>query len=385
MPLRYIGKVPGFSQRTDTQVNQTKDFPTVHTGIRLIRDLFEFDNKYKKKPDSPMLKLAIAKAFDAFKLAQPVPMLHLNDLFRRTDLDIWNKSPGRPWRDCGYKTKGDIARDPEAVRRVRYFWHLIKGGDELHPPDCLACVRSHVCDIGESKVHAVWTYPATITFGEAMFCVPLIEAYKERDNPIAYGFKTARGGMKKICDRFGTYKKVISLDFKKFDKTVPVWLINTAFKILMYNVDFVNYRDHGVADARNLMHVWDYLRNYFINTTIRTANGCRFRKDSGIASGSYFTQLIGSVCTYILCQWMCLEQNCEFALDIIVQGDDSLMAINKDMSLNECDKLMQTIGMKINIEKSQVTYELQTNGFLRYRIGNGCPSKDQHSEIELSS
>lgn len=57
-------------------------------------------------------------------------MIHLNDVFQE-DLEIWSKSPGLPWKDLGYKTKGDIKRDPEAIRRVRYFWHLVKAGHHL--------------------------------------------------------------------------------------------------------------------------------------------------------------------------------------------------------------------------------------------------------------
>lgn len=145
--------------------------------------------------------------------------------------------------------------------------------------------RSHTCDIGETKVRAVWGYPATVTFGEAVFALPLIEAYKtmsESVRPIAYGFETLTGGMKKITNRFlGSGKYYVGLDFTKFDKSVPDWIIDIAFDIVMLNIDFTYYKDHGVADARRMIHMFMAIRNYFVNTRIRLANGHRFMKTSG--------------------------------------------------------------------------------------------------------
>lgn len=55
-------------------------------------------------------------------------MLHLNDVFAKKDLEIWNRSPGLPWKELGYKTKGDIQHDPDAIARIRLFWHKVKTG-----------------------------------------------------------------------------------------------------------------------------------------------------------------------------------------------------------------------------------------------------------------
>lgn len=379
--MNYIGRVPGFAQRTYAQVRQTDFLPEYPTGKwrspvtqTLIRnDLLEFGNS-TDMPANLNLKYAIGLAYNDFALPERVKMIHLNDIFQQ-DLDIWTKSPGLPWRDCGYKTKGDIRKDPEAIRKVRWFWHRVKGGEDMRPPDCLAFVRSHVANIGENKVRAVWGYPATMTFGEAVFAIPLIRAYQRYKRPIAYGYETALGGALRITERFSPYQHFSGLDFQKFDKTVPKWLIDVAFDILSSNIDFVHYDEYGVADARRNVLMYNFIKSYFINTTIRTANGLRFRKSSGIASGSYFTQLVGSVINYILCQWMCLEQHGHNVKDILVQGDDSLFATGTVFRLDEACQLMRSIGMNINREKSQITTELGSMKFLGYRIGYGVPSK----------
>jgi hypothetical protein len=70
-------------------------------------------------------------------------MLQLNYVFQQ-DLDIWDKSPGLPWTEIGYKTKGDIKRDPDTIRSVRRFWYIVKKGSTLKDPDSLAYALSHV-------------------------------------------------------------------------------------------------------------------------------------------------------------------------------------------------------------------------------------------------
>lgn len=382
--LRYIGRASGFAQRTQTEVHATPFLeehdtgkwrsPVTQTAIR--HDLFQFKN-LSAEPDDPLFRLAVAKAYRAFALPQPVKMIHLNDVFQQ-ELDIWDKSPGLPWRDCGYRSKDDIRRDPDAIRRVRLFWHKIKNGEKVHAPDCMANVRSHVCPVGEKKIRAIWGYPATVTFGEAVFALPLIRAYQRKQDPIAYGYETAIGGARKICRRFDSGKHFAALDFSSFDKTVPTWLAKYGFLALQANIDFVNYEDHGVADARRMITMWDYIVDYHINTPIRTANGFRYRKRSGIASGSYFTQLVNSVCNFILCEWLCLSQGIP-PRDILVMGDDSIMSTYSPFNLREACNQVETIGMKINIQKSQVTTELYTLKFLGYHLGNGCPFKE-HSD-----
>ena len=149
---------------------------------------------------------------------------------------------------------------------------MVKYGRTIKAPDCLAFARSHVCETGTRKVSAVWGYPATMTFGEAVFAKPLIEAYREMPEfhrPIAYGFETATGGMRKLCNYFSGYRNYAALDFRSFDKTVPAWLVDVAFDILMDNINFHDYQDHGVADVRRMVTMYLYIKRYFLQTVIR--------------------------------------------------------------------------------------------------------------------
>nr|APG78330.1 RdRp [Hubei partiti-like virus 45] len=382
--LRFKGRFKGFAQRTHSIVEPTPFLPSDRcphdlwrspVDQRLIReDLFEFFND-TTEPDSPLFRLAIHDARDAFHLKSKVRMLHLKEVFEQP-LEIWSRSPGLPWRDLGYKTKDDVRRDPHAILKVRKFWHLVKHNDAIDPPDSCAFVRAHVVQRPELKVRAVWGYPATVTFGEAVFALPLIRAYQRGGSPIAYGFETGAAGFSKLRSvlKGNSY---CGIDFSKFDKTVPSWLIRLAFYILADNIDFKNYEGYGVAEPTCMWRMYEYIMDYFVNTTIRLANGDRWQKSSGIASGSYFTQLIGSVCNYILLRWFCYEAG--VTVDgILVFGDDSLLATRTPIDLDVFASMAEKVGMHINLEKSGVSQFLDRLRFLGFYVNHGMPLKPRN-------
>lgn len=392
--MRRLKDVQGFSQRHFDAIQKSKfipdeaipyDLPYHRSAVDVSlirRDVLGFQNDCVEQPNSIMLRHAIARTREDFRLPEKVKMLHLNDVFKQEDLQIWSSSPGLPWKDCGYKTKGDIRRDPEAVRRVRKFWHLVKGRKSIRPPDSLAYVRSHLAKIGEEKVRAVWGYPATMTFGEAVFALPLIAGYRKAKRHLAYGYEVAVGGFKQLYARFCPHPNFITMDFKNFDKTVPAWLIRVAFDILLSNLDLENYEDYGVADVRKMLVMWDYIVEYFVNTTIRLCNGERYKKSSGVASGSYFTQLIDSIVNSVLINWMILERTGHYPLDYVVMGDDSLIATHVRVDLDDLQDMLDPIGMLINFRKSAQSSSLQRLTFIGYEITVGIPSKP---EVEFYS
>jgi len=387
--MERLANVQGFSQRHFDDIALTKFLPAESipfdlpfhrskVNVQLIRrDVKGFENLKTEMPTSDMLKYAIAKTRRDFHLPEPAKMYHLNDIFKIQDLSIWSSSPGLPWKEAGYRTKRAIKDDPEAVRRVRKFWHLIKGGKKLIPPDSMAFVRSHLAPLGEEKVRAVWGYPATMTFGEGVFALPLINAYKNHYGHIGYGYETAIGGFKKIFQRFAGKPHYVTMDFKSFDKTVPAWLIEVAFDILLDNLNLQDYEDWGVADVKKMLRMWDYIKNYFIHTTIRLCNGERYRKHSGVASGSYFTQLLDSVVNAVLINWIHLEITGQFPRDYLVMGDDSLVACDRPLDFDAVQDLLDPIGMIINFRKSAQSKSLNRLQFIGYSMTIGIPSKPE--------
>lgn len=381
----FIGKSKGFGQRFDPPepspylarlAPYCANFQRSWISLALIRDDIRRNvtNLDARQPTDLLFKEAMRRTIRAFALPERVKMLHLNDVFQK-ELPIWSSSPGLPWTQIGYKTKADIRKDPDAVRRVRKFWHKVKAGEKIEFPDCCAFIRAHIASKGTTKVRAVWGYPATVTFGEAVFALPLIEAYRKGGYPIAYGFETGLGGMKKIYHRFKG-ESFLGIDFKCFDKTLPPWLIEMAFDILAYNIDFTEYQDHGVARPEAMIMMLDRIRNYCVNTKIRMCNGERYMKDHGLASGSYFTQLVGSVCNYLLLQYATLRSGVVIN-DILVLGDDSIISTNKKCTPAEIADILEPLGLVVNVEKSGYSRRICDLSFLGFRINDGIPSRDR--------
>nr|APG78248.1 RdRp [Hubei partiti-like virus 44] len=384
--LRRLSSKSGFAQRhyASTYPSPYLKFLPAPTDLwrspvtlpLIKRDLFEFVNNSKIDSTNVPSKMrqAIKLAEQAFRIPKQ-PMLHLNDVMAKS-LPIWSRSPGLPWTQLGYTTKRQVRDDPEAVSSIRKFWHYVKRGKVAYAPDSCAFVRSHVAAIGEYKVRAVWGYPMTMTMGEAVFALPLIEAYQLYDSPIAYGFETLTGGHHRLTQLFRDQHYYAGLDFSKFDKTVPPFLIEIAMAILAKNIDFGVYRDHGVADAELNFAMFKFIKDYLIATPIRLCNGERFRKDTGIASGSYFTQLVGSIVNFILVNWLYLELTGRPPRVIKVLGDDSLTASDSKLDLTLASQLLGLLGMALNEGKSCQSVYLADLDFLGFKINSGEPGRE---------
>lgn len=289
-------------------------------------------------------------------------------------MDTDGSSPGLPWKEYGFRTKGEVKRDPHAWNSIRTFWHRVKYGSPPAPPDCAAYLRAHLVEEGKQKVRAVWGYPATISFQEACFAIPLINAYKIK-GPIAYGYETARGGCRRLAARFAKHSNFLSSDYRKFDKTIPSWLIRIAFDILCSNIDFTKYQDAGVPHSRSLHQAWLYLVDYFIRTPVRLCNGRRYRKNRGVASGSYFTQLVDSIVNWIVTTYSIRSQQVKVE-DILVMGDDSLVATNEPVDMQQFASKAAECGMIINTDKTQSSSNVHELKFLGYYINYGVPKRD---------
>lgn len=231
-------------------------------------------------------------------------------------------------------------------------------------------MHSHFVNDDETKLKIAWNYPPTVTFGEAVFAVPLIEAYQKYPTPIAYGYETVNNGMSKII-REAHGKYFYALDFKSFDETVPTWLIRIVFDILIFSTNFGKYRNAGVPDARRMHAMFNTIIDYFINTKIQLYSGKLFLKRGGIASGRYFTQLIQSIINCILIFWInfnILGKSPEY---IKVLGNVSIFSTDSFLKLHEAQDLLKLVGMRLNLEKSACStniHDLTFSGFSSMRL-----------------
>jgi hypothetical protein len=380
----YIGRSRGFGQRfnlpgpspfAELCLGPASDgYERSFVNVSLItKDVMAFGTN-DIVIDDPVFQYVVSQAYSAFKISPIVPV-HLNDIFGK-ELDIMSSSPGLPWIRAGYKTKRDVASDSAASNSIRWFWHRIKEGEDVRPPDCAAFLRSHLVESGNVKVRAVWGYPATITFMEACFALPLIERYKLGETPIAYGYDMATGGARRLWRELAPYSNFLCLDFKSFDKTVSRQLIKIAFDILLQNIDFSRYQDRGTPDVRRLLRAWFYIRRYFLDTTIRLCTGKRFKKKAGVASGSFFTQLVDSIVNWIIIMYGYVKAHGTKPDFLKVFGDDSVLASKTPLRLPLLSGVIGTTGMMINDKKYVSTRSRDEVEFLGFNIAGGFPRRD---------
>ena len=221
------------------------------------------------------------------------------------------------------------------------------------------------------KDRAIWGSDAASVAIEAQYARPLIEHLSRNCNWYAGGKHPdeLRGFIYNGSPNANWY----SLDFSKFDQTVPSWLIRHVFWLIKKF-----YPEQCFAEL-------DWVEDNFINTEIVTYYGDVFTKHRGIPSGSHFTQVVGSMCnmlvilTYIIKRGrdvntlVNLESYVEGVLDynkyrgirMFVMGDDNLFYSRTDVDLEDMSRYVQkNFGMVIHPDK--------TESFKS--TGNRCPS-----------
>lgn len=349
MPLHFIG----CSESCNSEEFGSQEF--------LLDDLKKFHN-VTKQLKTPILTFVNKLTYNKFKISQRTPIVHLCNLFERP-IDInWSENPGLPWITNGFKTRNDIRNDAKSVAAVRRFWHYIKLGENTEFPDCIPNNRDK-----RGLTELKWIYPATIIFGEAMFAFPLLQYYKSltyHKTPLIQVFKSAENGPKKLKERFERdFLYYYLLEFPNFHKKVPAWLISNAVDILSLNMDYVHYDDYGLPRglprAGYMIRMFKKIKGYIINTTYRTPNGKRYKKNNGIPIESYFAPLICAVINHIIINYAILKIGCGFFFDTIFLGYGSLVTTTTPLDMDGFSKVMiESFGIELDLKCSKVTINI---------------------------
>lgn len=211
------------------------------------------------------------------------------------------------------------------------------------PNPCVAYKRTQK----GNKTRLVWGYPLEMTIMEARFARPLIDHFKVRRTPMAFGMTTCELGAY-IHNRFEQQPGVsVCLDYSKYDSTISAEMIRRAFTILAT----------WFEKEKQELYGWETIIKYFIHTPIVMPDGHLYvGKNHGVPSGSYFTQLIDSVVNVALCYALSSRFGFEFSeRGVFVMGDDSIMRIRGKFSLPEMAAYLREFGLILHEdEKSRV-------------------------------
>lgn len=301
--------------------------------------------------DSDCLQLAKKDTFNAFCGNQKLDALSLTSCL--APFIKLERSSGLPLAT----TKG-AAFELDLGRAVS----CVESGDPFPP-----CIAYHRIQFGESgpKTRLVWGYPLSATLVEAMFARPLIEKFKTNQSPMTLGYNKME--LSAVTQHLRNSGLTYCLDFSRFDATVRSTFIAFAFSIL---------KTHFRAFDEFEEECWRRIVSYFLHTTILMPDGFVWQKHGGIPSGSYFTQMVGSIVNYLATQYMSYRSHGSGIPRgwLVVLGDDSLFSM-PFVSLDKLSAYASEIGLTVNAEKSIIARKSEAVHFLGHSWPHGVASR----------
>lgn len=306
----------------------------------------EFDNKSEYDPSSLYVALAkygekprlLADAYalqEAKKVTMRVfggtgklePIGEDEELIKAVKLE---KASGAP----EFVSKG------EALERDIMRMRKIEQGKKAPEP----CISYHRVQHGRErqgpKTRLVWGYPLSMTLLEAQYARPLIDWFLAERTPMAFGLHRHELAARLV--RIENSSLRYCLDFSSYDASLHPSLISFAFQVLKTHFRMVDDK------------AWESIVHYFIHTRIILPDGMVYQKHQGVPSGSYFTQLVDSICNFLILQYV------SFRLDgqpiqqdkVLVLGDDSIFGMATYHPLVLIAKVVGELGVKMNAIKS---------------------------------
>lgn len=336
---------------------------------RMYAGLMRYDRDRTRVPKGDAhFQRAVEVVSKAFRLPKPLKPLKVDEVPYQPDT-----SAG--WTFLGMKKREVVDSAMDEAEKLERLANNGRLNVAALPP-CVAYKRTQLAKVMEPKVRLVWGYPFEMTLLEGKFAAPLIDAYSQRESPMFIG-KTILKELPIFMDGlFAGGKLGVALDWSGFDSSLDVSLINIAFDILEENLDLSRTRDRAA---------WRLIRKYFIDTAIVLPDGHAYLKHGGVPSGSYFTQLIDSLCNMIVI--LTMQMKCWDTKPWVtkhtrffpysrtkVLGDDSVFSVPRGQSVILAEWKVaaeRMFGLQLNADKSVVTERLDDLEFLGHGSRNG--------------
>ncbi|KAF6207347.1 hypothetical protein GE061_018588 [Apolygus lucorum] len=358
----------------------------------LKEDLFRYDRTPTSRHVSPAYALAVASVIQDLDILKGtlIPLTH-GAVAKHPNIPK-TKSPGFPYKERGYKNKGEALADPKVLCEIRCDWYSVERNAPVVLPDSACYARAQLCDRSKNKIRATWGIPLTVYLTEGQYFYPFRQHLKQLEHPIiAYGLEMATGGMQYVNTAVAQHhnRYVQLCDWRSFDKTIPAWLVRDAFNICATAFDWSKVQDvEGKiwpVDPVKSKRRWRKLVNYFIDTPVRLSTGERFIKHIGVPSGSCWTNVIDSIVNAIVMRYLIYELTDHLPLFDVYLGDDSVIILPELFSLERLAELAaHYFGMELNTDKSYITQNPANVFFLGYFNENGHPTKPIDSIVASS-
>lgn len=215
----------------------------------------------------------------------------------------------------------------------------------------------------KKKGRLVWCLEAGQILFESQYARPLSDYLASMFPSIATGKDPAT--ITKLMLRWNHKPYWISIDYSKFDSTIQSWVIKEVFDIIKM---FFDAQYHAELN---------WIRDNFINLPIIMPDGEVVWARKGIKSGSYFTQVVGSLANaYMMLSFMMHKHKCSehavlrdlFSVEnpthatFMCMGDDNIIFTYNQIKTNELSVFMKkTFGIEVSKDKCDEKYDENGN------------------------
>lgn len=316
-----------------------------------------------KLADSAELRQGISLAYACFARPREKSQLTVMPFTPDTIVKITRK----PSASAGLTSYGHTKAEA-MTRALERGLQTLKGVKAPEP--CLGFKRTQFND----KTRLVWGYPYSMTAIEGLVAKPLLDEFKKGCTPMAFAMSSMALGTK-LC--VASYRKnwAYSLDMSQYDATLSSGLISIAFKVLKTWFDL---HEIEPISGKTVGEIFDVIERYFIHTTIVMPDGKLYiGKDHGVPSGSYFTQIIDSVCNVIIAGTLSARFKLNVAKEhVFVLGDDLLIWSDRRVSLDALSRYAaEALSVKLHgSEKSEIFAFDEAVHYLGRDWENGLPT-----------
>ena len=382
--LVKIGVIPERVARTEFEIIQ--DEP-VYKLVRLfasVADMREIDgwarsfytkeghleaiSQYSKpllqEPKAPEWNQAKHEVFNEMgNLFPPVKSLKFED---QLDLVPFESASAAGYGYDGKKGEGNNLKRAKGIANAlvrKYDEDLDQLGQlsaaefviQNSTPD-VAFTRTQLAKLPSIKVRNVFGEAFHYILIEGLSASQLLAAFKSQDTFYVTGKDPTSYVPNYLTELDQQHGWLVALDWSKFDATVQLWEIDHAFRCLKQLVEFPSKLSERAFDVSVTL---------FKSRKLAAPDGVLWMRNGGIPSGSYFTNLIGSIINYTRVRYACLKLRYPI-LSCRIQGDDSIMKV---ASSEKPDTLALTsvvaeFGWVLNPSKCMVTQSSEEVTFL---------------------
>ena len=137
----------------------------------------------------------------------------------------------------------------------------------------------------------------------------------------------------------------LTVDYSKYDQSIPGWLIYEAFDVIEAMFDKAYYWDE---------ELWKIVKRDFVYKVFLDGDGNLIDAEDGVPSGSMFTQIMDTIVNVLMIRTYFESKGvAKSEYSMIIMGDDNLMCTK--FEVDEIDLggyLQRNFGVKINKDKS---------------------------------